>query len=114
MTKRIEELAKFRSLMDGGRVNFGNNAIGKTKGNGMITNGEFLIQKVTYVKGLQDNIISVLQLVVGTGLKGLFDDEGSQIIKKEIKSNASEIQKEGRDVYFEFESDQTKSFHFPI
>jgi len=33
---------------------------------------------VAYVEGLQHNIISVLQLVVGTGLKVEFDEEGSK------------------------------------
>ena len=51
----------------------------------MITNGDFSIRKVAYVEGLQHNLISVSQLVVGTGLKVSFDDEGSEIIDKQSK-----------------------------
>ena len=52
----------------------------------MITNGEFLIRKVAYVEGLQHNLISVSQLVVGRELKVLFDDKGSKIIEKKSKT----------------------------
>ena len=44
------------------------------------------ISKVVYVEGLQHNLISVSQLVVGTGLKVSFNDEGSEIIKKATKN----------------------------
>ena len=71
MTGRKEELREFRSLKDGGSVKFGNNSYGTIKGYGMITNGDFSIRKVAYVEGLQHNLISVSQLVVGTGLKVL-------------------------------------------
>ena len=77
MTGRKEELREFRSLKDGGIVKYGNNSFGTIKGYGMITNGEFSIRKVAYVEGLQHNLISVSQLVVGTRLKVSFDDEGS-------------------------------------
>ena len=40
---------------------------------------------MAYVEGLQHNLISVSQLVVRTGLKVLFDDEGSEIIEKQSK-----------------------------
>lgn len=80
MTGRKEELQKFRALKDGGRVKLGNNSHGEIKGYAMITNGEFSICKVADVEGLQHNPISVLQLVAGTGLKVLFDNEGSEII----------------------------------
>nr|KAJ0214865.1 hypothetical protein LSAT_V11C300139970 [Lactuca sativa] len=69
MTGRKEELREFRSLKDGGSVKFGNNSYGTIKGYDMITNGDFSIRKVAYVEGLQHNLISVSQLVVGTGLK---------------------------------------------
>ena len=82
MTGRKEELREFRSLKDGECVKYGNNSYGTIKGYGMITNGDFTIRKVTYVEGLQHNLISVSQLVVGTGLKVSFDDEGSKIIEK--------------------------------
>ena len=51
----------------------------------MITKGELSIQKVAYVQGLQHNLISVSQLVVGTRIKVSFDDEGSEITGKKSK-----------------------------
>lgn len=51
----------------------------------MITNGDFTIRKIAYVEGLQYNLISVYQLVVGTGLKVSFDEEWSEIKHKESK-----------------------------
>ena len=85
MTGRKEELREYRSLSNGGNVKFGNNSFGTIKGYGMITNGDFTIRKVAYVEGLQHNLISVSQLVGGTGLKVSFDDEGSEIIEKKTK-----------------------------
>nr|KAJ0209246.1 hypothetical protein LSAT_V11C400222660 [Lactuca sativa] len=85
MTGRKEELREFRSLKDGGFVKFGNNSYGTIKGYDMITNGDFSIRKVAYVEGLQHNLISMSQLVVGTGLKVSFDDEGSEIVEKQSK-----------------------------
>ena len=85
MTGRKEELREFRSLKDGGIVKYGKNSYGTIKRCGMITNGDFSIRKVAYVEGLQHNLISVSQLVVRTGLKVSFDDEGSEIVEK--KSN---------------------------
>nr|KAJ0227036.1 hypothetical protein LSAT_V11C100049630 [Lactuca sativa] len=85
MTGRKEELREFRSLKDGGFVKFGNNSYGTIKGYGMITNGDFSIRKVAYVEGLQHNLISVSQLVMGTGLKVSFDDKGSKIFEKQTK-----------------------------
>ena len=52
----------------------------------MITDGEFSIRKVAYVEVLQHNLISVSQLVVGTGLKVSFDDEGLEIIVTKSKA----------------------------
>nr|KAJ0203047.1 hypothetical protein LSAT_V11C500252350 [Lactuca sativa] len=89
MTGRKEELREFRSLKDGGSVKFGNNSYGTIKGYGMITNGDFSIIKVAYVEGLQHNLISVSQLVVGTGLKVSFDDEGFEIVEKQSKKRVS-------------------------
>ncbi|XP_023765107.1 uncharacterized protein LOC111913614 [Lactuca sativa] len=86
MTGKKEELRDFRSLKYGGRVKFGNKATGEIKGSGIITNVEFSIRKVAYVEGLQHNLISISQLVVGTGLKVSFDEEGSEIIEKKTKA----------------------------
>ncbi|XP_023745845.1 uncharacterized protein LOC111894012 [Lactuca sativa] len=86
MTGRREEPREFQALKDGGCVKYGNNLYRTIKGYGMITNEDFSIQKVAYVEGLQHNIISVSQLVVGTGLKVSYDDEGSEIIEKKTMS----------------------------
>lgn len=51
----------------------------------MIMNDEFSIRKVAYVEGLQHKLISVSQLVVGTGSKVLFNEEGLEIIEKKSK-----------------------------
>ncbi|KAI3510498.1 hypothetical protein L1887_17545 [Cichorium endivia] len=82
MTGRKEELREYRSLRNGGKIRYGNNVTGEIKGYGMITNGELSIRKVAYVEGLQHNLISVSQLVVGTGLKVSFDEDGSELIER--------------------------------
>ena len=82
MTGRREELGEFRDLKNGGSIKYGNNSFGIIKGYGMITNGDFSIQKVAYLEGLHQNLISVSQLVVGRGLKLSFDDEQSTIVEK--------------------------------
>ena len=79
MIGRKEQFRDFRKLKDGGRVKFGNNHTAEINGYGQITNGEFTIKRVAYVEGLKHNLISVSQLVVGTGLRIPFDDEGSVI-----------------------------------
>jgi len=77
---------KYRNLKDAGRVKYGNSATWEIKGYGMIINREFMIRKVAYVEGLQHKLIIVSQLVVGIGLKVLFDEEGSVIEHKESKN----------------------------
>ncbi|KAL4556842.1 hypothetical protein LXL04_035006 [Taraxacum kok-saghyz] len=69
MTGKIERLKDFRGLKGAGYVIFGNNDVAEIKGYGKLTNGEFTINKVAYVEGLMHNLISVSQLIVGTGLK---------------------------------------------
>ena len=86
MMGRKEELREFRALKHGGRVNFENHSLGEIKGYGIIINGEFSIRKVAYVEGLQHNLVSVSQFVVGTRLKVSFDDEGSKIIEMATKN----------------------------
>ena len=61
----------------------------------MITNVDFSIRKVVYVEGLQHNLISVSQLVVGTGLKVSFNDEESEIIEKKTKAVLLKSQQKG-------------------
>ena len=95
MTGRKEELREYRSLANGGNVKFGNNSFGTIKGYGMITNGDFTIRKVAYVEELQHNLISVSQLVGGTGLKVSFDDEGSEIIEKTTKKVILKSERKG-------------------
>ena len=79
MTGKKENLHDFRSLENGGVVKFGNNHKCKVKGYGKITNGNFTINRVAFVEGLQHNLISVSQLVVGTSNQVLFNEEGSVI-----------------------------------
>ncbi|KAL4564910.1 hypothetical protein LXL04_028986 [Taraxacum kok-saghyz] len=95
MTGRKEQLRDFRNLKDGGRVKFGNNHTAEIKGYGKITNGEFTINRVAYVEGLKHNLISVSQLVVGTGLKITFDDEGSVIEDKKTKNVILKSERKG-------------------
>ncbi|XP_023730434.1 uncharacterized protein LOC111878154 [Lactuca sativa] len=95
MTGRREELREFWSLKGGRCVKYGNNSYDMIKGYGMITNGEFSIRKVDYMEGLQHNLISVSQLVVGIGLKVSFDDEGSEIIEKRTKKILLKSERKG-------------------
>ncbi|KAI3780804.1 hypothetical protein L2E82_10795 [Cichorium intybus] len=67
----------------GGYVTFGNDANDIIKGYGVLTNGNFTIQKVAYVLGLKHNLISVGQLV-STGLPVEFDNEFSYIMTGEM------------------------------
>ncbi|XP_023755002.1 uncharacterized protein LOC111903469 [Lactuca sativa] len=86
MTGWREKLREFRALKDGACVKYGNNSFGTITVYGMITNREFSIYKVAYVEGLHHNLISVSQMVVGTGLKVSFDDEGSEIVEKKTNN----------------------------
>ena len=52
-------MCDFRSLENVGVVKFGNNQKSKVKGYGKVMNGKFTINQVTYVEGLQHNLISV-------------------------------------------------------
>ncbi|XP_052620814.1 uncharacterized protein LOC128126754 [Lactuca sativa] len=96
VTGRKEELREYRELENGGLVKFGNNALGEIKGYDMITNGKFSIHKVAYVEGLQHNLISVSQLVVGTRLKVSFDDEGSKFFEMKTKSVLLKSKRKGK------------------
>ena len=84
MTRRKENLRDFQKLDNVGVVNFGNNKC-KVKGYGKVTSGKFIVNWVACVEGLKHNLISVLQLVVGTGNQVLFYEEGSIISKKVTK-----------------------------
>lgn len=53
-------------------------------------NGEFMIRNVVYVEYLQHNLISIFQLVVGTGLKGSFDEE-RLLINQGVKECSSKV-----------------------
>ncbi|XP_052625919.1 uncharacterized protein LOC128132944 [Lactuca sativa] len=86
MTGRREELREFQARTDGGCVKYSNNSYDIIKGYGMITNRDFSIRKVAYMEGLKHSLISISQLVVGSGLKVSFDDEGSEIIEKKSKT----------------------------
>ncbi|XP_023733619.1 uncharacterized protein LOC111881461 [Lactuca sativa] len=52
----------------------------QVKGYGKITNGQFTVNRVANVDGLQHNLINVSQLVVGTDNHVLFNEEGSIIL----------------------------------
>ncbi|KAI3780096.1 hypothetical protein L2E82_09983 [Cichorium intybus] len=95
MTGKREELREYRSLRNGGKIRYGNNATDEIKGYGMITNGELSIPKVAYVEGVQHNLISVSQLVVGSGLKVSFDEDGSEIIEKKTKKIVLKSKRKG-------------------
>ncbi|CAI9270804.1 unnamed protein product [Lactuca saligna] len=47
----------------------------KVKGYGKVTNDNFTVNRVAYVKGLQHNLISVSQLVVGTHNQEVFGED---------------------------------------
>ncbi|KAI3494495.1 hypothetical protein L1887_40743 [Cichorium endivia] len=79
MTGRLEFLRDYREVNFGGYVTFENDANGIIKGYGVLTNGNFTIQKVAYVLGLKHNLISVGQLV-STGLRVEFDNEFNYIM----------------------------------
>ncbi|KAI3523763.1 hypothetical protein L1887_02147 [Cichorium endivia] len=59
MTGRLEFLRDYREVSFGGYVTFGNDANGIIKGYGVLTNGNFTIQKVAYVLGLIHNLVSI-------------------------------------------------------
>lgn len=79
MTSHKENLWVFKQLENSRVVKFGNNQNYKLKGYGKMTNEKFTINRCTYVEGLKHNLISVSQLVVGTGNQVLLYDEGSVI-----------------------------------
>ena len=59
MTGRKENLRDFRSIENARVVKFGNNQKCQVKGYGKVTNGQFIVNRVAYVEGLQHNFISV-------------------------------------------------------
>lgn len=82
MSEMKECLRDFRKLVNVGVVMFGNNNKCIINGYGKITNGNFTVNHVVYVEGLKHNLISVSQLVVGTGNQVFLDKEGSVIFNK--------------------------------
>ncbi|KAI3493567.1 hypothetical protein L1887_40767 [Cichorium endivia] len=82
MTGKREYLRDFRTLDDAGNVRFGNNDTCPIRGYGKITNGQFTINRVAFVEGLKHNLVSISQLVVGTGNAVTFNDQGSIITKE--------------------------------
>ena len=85
MTGRRECLRNFQSIDNGGVVRTADSSRCPLLGYGSITNGPVTIERVAYVEGLQHNLISISQLVVGTGNQVTFDDDGSRIIRKQTK-----------------------------
>ncbi|KAI3740497.1 hypothetical protein L2E82_30955 [Cichorium intybus] len=82
MTGRKEYLRDYRNLDDAGNVRFGNNETCPIRGYGKITNGQFTINRVAFVEGLKHNLVSISQLVVGTGNVVTFNNQGSVITKE--------------------------------
>ncbi|KAI3493456.1 hypothetical protein L1887_41848 [Cichorium endivia] len=82
MTGRREYLRDFRTLDDAGNVRFGNNDTCPIRGYGKITNGQFTINRVAFGEGLKHNLVSISQLVVGTGNAVTFNNQGSTITKE--------------------------------
>ncbi|KAI3494513.1 hypothetical protein L1887_40762 [Cichorium endivia] len=82
MTGKREYLRDYRTLDDAGNVRFGNNDTCPIRGYGKITNGQFTINRVAFVEGLKHNLVSISQLVVGTGNAVTFNDQGSIITKE--------------------------------
>ncbi|KAL7585209.1 hypothetical protein Lser_V15G45873 [Lactuca serriola] len=95
MTVQKENLRDFRKLENVGLVKFGNNQKCKVKGYRKVTNRKFIMNRVTYIEGLKYNLISVSQLVVGTGNEVLFDKEGSMISNKETKEVVLKSKRKG-------------------
>ena len=48
-------------------------------------NGQFTVNRVAYVEGLQHNLIRKSQLIVGTGNQVVFNEEGNIISNVETK-----------------------------
>ncbi|KAI3680401.1 hypothetical protein L2E82_50388 [Cichorium intybus] len=85
MTGKKEYLRDYRNLDDAGNVRFGNNETCPIRGYGKITNGQFTISRVAFVEGLKHNLVSISQLVVGTGNVVTFNNQGSVITKEATK-----------------------------
>ena len=85
MTGQKENLCDFRSLENSRVVKFINNQKCQVKGYGKVTTGKFMVNRVAYIEGLQHNLISVSQLVVGTGNQVVFNEEGNVISNKKNK-----------------------------
>ncbi|XP_023756124.1 uncharacterized protein LOC111904606 [Lactuca sativa] len=82
MTGMLEYLCDFKAVTNGGHVTFGNDANITIQGYGVLTNGNFSIQRVTYVEGLKHNLISVGQFCKA-GHRVEFDEEYSYIMTKD-------------------------------
>ena len=67
----------------------------QVKGYGKFTNWKFTLNQVAYVEGLQHNLVSVSQLVVGTSNQVVFDEERSVISNKETKEVLLKFKRKG-------------------
>ncbi|KAI3739799.1 hypothetical protein L2E82_30211 [Cichorium intybus] len=95
MTGKKEYLRDYRTLDDAGNVRFGNNETCPIRGYGKITNGEFTISRVAFVEGLKHTLVSISQLVVGTGNAVTFNNQGSVITKEETKEVLLKSERKG-------------------
>ena len=94
MTGRLEYLRDFRPICNGGNVTFGNSANGVIRGYGVLTTGNFSIQKVAYVEGLKHNLISVGQLCKA-GHRVEFDDQFCYIMTSDRSTCLIKSRSEG-------------------
>ncbi|KAI3503844.1 hypothetical protein L1887_32298 [Cichorium endivia] len=94
MTGKKEYLRDYRTL-DAGNVRFGNNDTRPIRGYGKITNCQFTINRVAFVEGLKHNLVSISQLVVGTGNAVTFNDEGSVITEEATKEVLLKSERKG-------------------
>ena len=81
MTRRLEYLHEFKVIIHGGHVTFGNDGNRTICGYGVLTNGIFSFQRVSYDERLKHNLISVGQLCKA-GHSVEFDDEYKSIMTK--------------------------------
>ncbi|KAI3767811.1 hypothetical protein L2E82_18230 [Cichorium intybus] len=95
MIGKKEYLKDYMTLDDAGNVRFGNNETCPIRGYGKITNGQFTISRVAFVEGLKHNLVSIYQLVVGTGNDVTFNNQGSVITKEETKEVLLKSERKG-------------------
>ena len=82
MTGRLDFLHEYKLYSNGGYVTLGNDTNNIIRGHGILTNGNFSIQRVAYVVGLKHNLISVAMLT-DAHHRVEFDDKHSYVMTKD-------------------------------